>query len=126
MMGKPGYTRYFSWYGLFFLLELRCPQHKVHKWFQRMWLSNADFCDLLERALLLGTEEGVEAGVPMPPEPSVRFRLFNAMSGNSGMRWDISETRKQLGYSPKDDVTKHPRPDDPNRETLALPLTVRP
>jgi nucleoside-diphosphate-sugar epimerase len=61
-------------------------------WFRNMWLSNRDFCHLMERC--------IEA------KPDVGFAIINGMSNNTGMRWDIEHTRKVVGYEPQDDVSK--------------------
>lgn len=61
------------------------------EWFRMMWLSNRDFCQLMERCILA--------------EPAVRFAVVNGMSANTGMRWDIDYTRQLVGYEPQDDVT---------------------
>lgn len=61
-------------------------------WFQLMWLSNRDYCQLMERCIL--------AELPQ------RFVIVNGMSNNTGMRWDIEHTRKVLDYQPQDDVTR--------------------
>jgi NAD+ dependent glucose-6-phosphate dehydrogenase len=61
-------------------------------WFRLMWLSNRDYCHLMERCLL--------ADLPGP------FVIVNGMSANTGMRWDIETTRRLLGYQPQDDVTR--------------------
>lgn len=61
-------------------------------WFRLMWLSNRDFCQLMERC--------IEAE-NLPP-----FVIFNGMSANTGMRWDIGETKKLVVYEPQDDVTR--------------------
>jgi hypothetical protein len=53
-----------------------------------MWLSNRDFCQLMERCILA--------------DPSIRFEVVNAMSRNAGMPWDIEHTRTVLGYEPQD------------------------
>jgi hypothetical protein len=34
--------------------------------------------------------------------PDLRFALLNLMSDNPGMRWDIEETKKAIGYAPRD------------------------
>jgi len=59
-------------------------------WFRLMWLSNRDYCQLIERC--------IEAG----NLPS--FVILNGMSANTGMRWDIETTRRLVGYEPQDDV----------------------
>lgn len=61
-------------------------------WFRLMWLSNRDFCQLMERCIV--------ADVPVP------FAVVNGMSANTGMRWDIAYTRQLLAYAPRDDVTR--------------------
>ena len=61
-------------------------------WFRLMWLSNRDFCRLMECCLLA-------------PD-SLRFAILHGMSRNTGMRWDIEATRQLVGYEPKDDVTR--------------------
>jgi nucleoside-diphosphate-sugar epimerase len=65
-------------------------------WFKLMWLSNRDFCRLIEKCILA--------------DPNLRFGVINGMSANTGMRWDIEYTKKIVGYQPLDDVTRH----DPN------------
>mmetsp|Transcript_12671 Transcript_12671/g.20726 ORF Transcript_12671/g.20726 Transcript_12671/m.20726 type:complete len:93 (+) Transcript_12671:184-462(+) len=64
-----------------------------------MWLSNRDFLQICEKA--------AEAKIP----GGGSFCVVNAMSSNSGMRWDTSETSRILGFVSKDDSTTHPRPD---------------
>jgi uronate dehydrogenase len=61
-------------------------------WFRMMWLSNRDYCQLMERCLL--------ADLPSP------FAVVNGMSANTGMPWDIEGTRRLVGYAPQDDVTR--------------------
>jgi uronate dehydrogenase len=61
-------------------------------WFRLMWLSNRDFCQLLEGCLTA--------------DPDLRFAVVNGMSANTGMRWDINYTRLMVGYEPQDDVTR--------------------
>lgn len=59
-------------------------------WFRLMWLSNRDFCHLMEQCIIAA--------------PSLRFAVVNGMSANTGMRWDINYTRRLLGYEPQDDI----------------------
>jgi nucleoside-diphosphate-sugar epimerase len=61
-------------------------------WFKLMWLSNRDFCQLVEKCILA--------------DPGLRFAVINGMSANTGMRWDIEYTKKLIGYDPLDDVTR--------------------
>jgi len=59
-------------------------------WGQQMWLSNRDFL------------EGVQAAIAVPDVP---FAVVNLVSNNPGMRWDLSQTRRILGFSPQDGFT---------------------
>ncbi len=61
-------------------------------WFRMMWLSDRDFCHLMECCRVA--------------DPSLPFAVVNGMSANSGMRWDLSATKRLLGYEPLDDVTR--------------------
>jgi uronate dehydrogenase len=61
-------------------------------WFRLMWLSNRDYCQLMERCVAAGLAEN--------------FVIINGMSANTGMRWDIDYTRRLVGYESKDDVTR--------------------
>jgi len=54
---------------------------------QQMWLSDRDLCQAMERAVLV---------------EDLRFAVLNLMSDNPGMRWDIDETRRAIGYQPQD------------------------
>ncbi len=59
-------------------------------WFRLMWLSNRDYCQLMEKCI------GAES--------SLRFAIINGMSKNTGMVWDIEHTKQMVGYEPLDDV----------------------
>ncbi len=61
-------------------------------WFRLMWLSNRDFCQLMERCLLA--------------DETLRFAVVNGMSANTGMPWSLEEARRLLGYEPQDDVMR--------------------
>lgn len=61
-------------------------------WFRLMWLSNRDLCQLMQRCIEADT--------------AIRFAVINGMSANTGMRWDIENTRRLVGYEPQDDVTR--------------------
>ena len=54
---------------------------------RQAWLSNRDWCQVAEKAIRA---------------PEVAFAVVNAMSDNAGMRWDLNETRRLLGYVPSD------------------------
>ncbi len=57
-------------------------------WFRLMWLSNRDFCQVMEKCILA--------------DASIRFAVVNAMSDNAGMRWDLDPTRRLIGYESQD------------------------
>ncbi|MBI1915084.1 MAG: NAD(P)-dependent oxidoreductase [Planctomycetes bacterium] len=84
--------------------EANLPEDVPHErgpWFRLMWLSNRDYCHLMERCIVVDRAE--------------RFVVVNGMSANTGMRWDIEHTRRVLGYEPKDDVTRPgPKSEIPN------------
>jgi nucleoside-diphosphate-sugar epimerase len=61
-------------------------------WFRLMWLSNRDYCQLMEKCNIA--------------PPSLRYTVVNGMSANTGMVWDIEQTKRLLGYEPQDDVTR--------------------
>jgi uronate dehydrogenase len=61
-------------------------------WFRLMWLSNRDYCQLMECCLRA--------------DPALRFAVLNGMSANTGMRWDLEPTRRLVGYAPQDDVAR--------------------
>ena len=52
-----------------------------------MWLSDRDLCHGVERAVFA---------------EHVPFAVLNLISDNPGMRWDIDETRRVIGYMPRD------------------------
>jgi nucleoside-diphosphate-sugar epimerase len=57
-------------------------------WFRQMWLSNRDFCQLMECCLAA--------------DETIRFEVVNGMSDNPGMPWDLGHTREVVGYEPQD------------------------
>ena len=61
-------------------------------WFRLMWLSNRDYCQLMECCLRA--------------DAAIRFAIVNGMSANTGMRWDLDATCQVTGYQPQDDVTR--------------------
>lgn len=65
----------------------------VGEWARLMWLSNRDYCQLMERAIAVELATGATVTV-------------NGMSNNRGMRWDLTTARDVLGYAPEDDVTR--------------------
>jgi hypothetical protein len=58
-----------------------------------MWLSNRDFDNLFERAVL--------ADAANWPQPGI---VINGVSANSGMAWEIETAKQLIGYRPQDDV----------------------
>lgn len=81
----------------FIALRIGCCQHIAGNipgphiehglWGQQMWLSDRDLCHGVERAAFA---------------ENVPFAILNLMSDNPGMRWDLEQTRKVIGYEPKD------------------------
>ena len=63
------------------------PQMARGAWGQGMWLSDADLCHAMECAI---QAEGVD------------YAVLNLTSDNPGMRWDIEETKRVIGYAPQD------------------------
>jgi uronate dehydrogenase len=61
-------------------------------WFRLMWLSNRDFCQLMECCL--------------HADAALRFAVLHGMSANTGMRWNLDSTRLLVGYQPQDDVMR--------------------
>lgn len=84
-------------------------------WYKRMWLSNRDFLQYFDAAIHLNvpTEEAMVAeadsdGIPVRVggvHRNIRrgFVLVNAMSRNSGAKWNLVETEKWLGVVSGDD-----------------------
>lgn len=63
------------------------PAMELGAWGQMLWLSDRDYLQAMERAIEV-------AGVP--------YATLNVISNIEGGRWDISETRRVLGYEPAD------------------------
>ena len=59
-----------------------------------MWLSNRDYCHLMDCCL--------------QADAALRFAILHGMSANTGMRWDLETTRRLVGYQPRDDVRRTP------------------
>lgn len=66
------------------------PHMQNGLWGQQMWLSDRDLCQGVERAVLA---------------ENVSCAVLNLMSNNAGMRWDLEETRRVIGYVPQDGHT---------------------
>lgn len=52
-------------------------------------VAQCDYCQQVEKAILI---------------ENVPFAVVNAMSNNTGMKWDLSETRRILGYEAQDNA----------------------
>lgn len=65
---------------------------KEFPWGRQMWLSDRDYCQLMQRC--------IEA------DPAIRFAVINGMSANAGMRWDIEEVKQLVGYVPQDGLSE--------------------
>lgn len=63
------------------------PHMAMGRWGQEMWLSDRDFLQGMHAATVAD---------------NVEFAALNLMSDNPGMRWDISETKRTIGYAPQD------------------------
>jgi nucleoside-diphosphate-sugar epimerase len=61
------------------------PQMSFGRWGQELWLSNDDW------------RQAVQLACTTPFEGSA---VVNVMSANDGMRWDLTDTRRVLGYEP--------------------------
>lgn len=57
------------------------------RWGQEMWVSDRDLCQAFERAV---------------EDEQVRFGVYNLVSKNPGMRWDLAPLRRDLGFAPRD------------------------
>jgi nucleoside-diphosphate-sugar epimerase len=57
------------------------------RWGQEMWVSDRDLCAAFEAAIR---------------DRSVRFGVYNLVSANPGMRWDLEPLRRDLGFVPQD------------------------
>jgi nucleoside-diphosphate-sugar epimerase len=69
-------------------------------WGQAMWVSDRDLCRAFERAI---------------EEKTIRFGVYNLVSSNPGMRWDLENLRRDLDFEPVDG--------EPMRPTLKHRLT---
>ena len=65
----------------------------AEKWFRNMWLSNRDFTQLFEKAILVNRDRWPDG-----------FVVINGMSANTGMKWSLKEGLEFLEYQPVDDV----------------------
>jgi NAD+ dependent glucose-6-phosphate dehydrogenase len=61
------------------------PHMAFGRWGQELWLSNDDWHQAVQRACTSRFEG---------------FAVVNVMSDNAGMRWDLTDTERVLGYRP--------------------------
>jgi uronate dehydrogenase len=80
------------------------PGMGIGLWGQQMWLSNRDFAEAIQAAI---------------DAQDVPFAILNLVSNNSGMRWDLTETRRVLGFVPQDGFACHASPEDVAEDNLA-------
>lgn len=57
------------------------------RWGQEMWVSDRDLCRAFEHAIL---------------DRTTRFGVYNLVSRNPGMRWDLANLERDLGFVPQD------------------------
>lgn len=62
------------------------PHMSFGRWGQELWLSNADWAQIVERACTA---------------PFEGFAVVNVMSLVAGGRWDLTETERLIGYRPQ-------------------------
>jgi nucleoside-diphosphate-sugar epimerase len=81
-------------------LEADQEADRDQRWFQAMWLSNADLVRCVTAA--------INAASSSWPLPAV---VVNAVSANTPTPWDLSAGRKLISYDPKDNVWSalHPK-----------------
>ena len=80
------------------------PTMGIGLWGQQMWLSNRDFV------------AGVQAAIVAP---DVSFAILNLVSANPGMRWDLTQTHRVLGFSPQDGFASNPSQEDVAEDHMA-------
>jgi len=64
-------------------------------WGQQMWVSDRDLCAAFECSVA---------------DETIRFGIYNLMSNNPGMRWDLTNLRDELGFVPQDGEPMRPPP----------------
>lgn len=87
--------------------EVSEDDKKDEVYFKQMWLSNRDFLSYFQSAIHLDvpTKENTDSVDGISVHRNVRkgFVMVNAMSKNSGAKWNLEETEKWLGVVSKDD-----------------------
>jgi len=80
------------------------PQMAHGLWGQQMWLGDRDLCNGFEKAILA---------------ENVDFAVLNLMSNNAGMRWDIDQTARTIGYRPQERHAPVADPKEPGRDEVS-------
>jgi len=88
-------------------INLPRPGMGIGLWGQQMWLSNQDFID------------GIQAAIDAAAAPELSFAILNLVSNNPGMRWDLTETTRILGFTPRDGFTSSLSPEDIEEDRVA-------
>ena len=68
------------------------PARKMSVHARGIWLATSDLCQAFEKAILA---------------EDVRFAVLPVASDNFAMPWDLSETRRTIGYAPTEGYAKH-------------------
>jgi len=76
---------------------------KDELWFKRMWLSNDDFLGYFDAAITLDVPTAETKCKSVHRNVRKGLVLVNAMSRNSGAKWNLEETEKWLGVVSKSD-----------------------
>ncbi len=87
------------------------PGMGIGLWGQQMWLSNRDLVD------------GVGAAIVAPEVP---FAIVNLVSNNPGMRWDLTQTQRVLGFTPQDGFASSASPEDVAEDQAARRACLTP
>jgi NAD(P)-dependent dehydrogenase (short-subunit alcohol dehydrogenase family) len=66
------------------------PSADMGEWGRRMWLSDRDYCQLMECCITAPR--------------SLKWAVINGVSKNTGTRWSLTEAEELLGYRPVDDA----------------------
>ena len=72
--------------------NLAGPHMAFGRWGQEMWLSNDDWGQAITAACT---------------QPFEGFEIVNLTSANTGMRWDLTDTERVLGFRPRSHHTPH-------------------
>jgi NAD+ dependent glucose-6-phosphate dehydrogenase len=73
------------------------PGMGIGLWGQQMWLSNRDLVEATRAAIVV---------------PGVPFAVLNLVSNNVGMRWDLTQTQRVIGFTPQDGFACKASPED--------------